>query len=309
MNLEQITTFLQVYQIGSFQETANQMYLPQPTISHRITQLEKELGKSLLIRGKGRVRLTEEGKAFLPYARHILGSLQEGRNAVASVEQGSAGKLTIGCNNSFASCVMPEVLDTFMVEYPKVALKVQCYASPTLVRFLKQREIQLAITRYTSNDRGIVYRSVYSEPTDLIVSPAHPFAKRKKVDIEEILKETFITYQKDTQYRDLLDTTLNQIQLNYITKIETNNLGLIKHFIKQNAGVHLSGSLYMRNELAKKELVQVKIERNPFSPSQVFIAHQKDETHSLDQLFTRHFESQINSHLNKEQPILNGMSM
>ncbi|NHN29488.1 LysR family transcriptional regulator [Paenibacillus agricola] len=309
MNLEQITTFLQVYQIGSFQETANQMFLPQPTISHRITQLERELGKPLLIRGKGKVRLTEEGKAFLPYARHILGSLQEGREAVASVEQGSAGKLTLGSNNSFASSVLPEVLDSFMTEYPKVALKVQCYASPTLVRFMKQREIQLAITRYTSNDRGITYRSVYSESTDLIVSPSHPFAKRKKVDIEEILKETFITYQKDTQYRDLLDSTLNQIQLNYITKFETNNLGLIKHFIKQNAGVHLSGSLYMRNELARKELVQVKIEHNPFAQSQVFIAHLKDEANSLDQLFIKHFEKQINSQLNRERSFLNEVTI
>lgn len=305
MNLEQITTFLHVYQIGSFQETAARMYLPQPTISHRITQLEKELGKALLIRGKGRVRLTEEGKAFLPYARHILGSLQEGMDAVASVEQGSIGKLTIGCNNSFASCVMPEVLTSFLNEYPKVALKVQCYSSTTLVRLMKQREIQLAITRYSSNDREIEYRSVYSEPTELIVSPRHPFAKRQKVDVEEIFKETFITYQKDTQYREILDSTLSQIQLNYTTKIETNNLSLIKHFIKQNVGVHLSGSLYMRSELASKELVRVKIDRNPFARTQVFIAHLKGEAGSLEQLFMRHFEKQINADLTYRQPRLN----
>jgi DNA-binding transcriptional LysR family regulator len=189
-----------------------------------------------------------------------------------------------------------------LTEYPKVALKVQCYASPTLVRLMKQREIQLAITRYASNDRGIVYRSVFSEPVNLIVSPSHPFAKRKKVGVEEILQETFITYQKDTQYRDLLDVTLNQLQLNYTTKIETNNLALIKHFIKKNAGVHLSGSLYIRNEIAKKELVQIEIERNPFPPSQVFIASLKAESKSIDQLFIRHFEKQINHQFILEQP-------
>ncbi|AOZ90759.1 LysR family transcriptional regulator [Paenibacillus crassostreae] len=46
MNLEQINTFLQVYQLQSFKEASYQMYLPQPTISQRIIQLEKELGKN-----------------------------------------------------------------------------------------------------------------------------------------------------------------------------------------------------------------------------------------------------------------------
>lgn len=294
MNLDQVITFLKVYQIGSFQEAANQMYLPQPTISHRITQLEKELGKTLLIRGKGKVRLTEEGKAFLPYARQIIGAIQEGRNAVTSVENGSIGKLSIGCNNSFANCILPGVLDSFITDYPKIALKVNCYASNILTRLMKQREIQLAITRYASNDRGIEYRSIYVAPVDLIVSPEHRFANRKQIALEEILDETFITYQKDTQYRDVFDITINQFNRTYVTKFETNNLNLIKHFISKNVGIHLSSSIYMRDEIERKELVQIKIEPNPFPISQVFIAYLKDELNSIDQLFIKHFEDRIN---------------
>jgi DNA-binding transcriptional LysR family regulator len=297
MNLDQITTFLKIYQIGSFQEAASQMYLPQPTISHRITQLEKELGKTLLIRGKGKVRLTEGGKAFLPYARQIISAIQEGRDAVSSLEQGAIGKLAIGCNNSFAECILPAALDSFMQDYPKVALKVHCYSPNILVRLMKQREIQLAITRYSSNDRGIVYKSVYSEPVNLIVSPQHRFASLKEISLDEILNETFITYQKDTQYRDILDLTINQFNSTYITKYETNNLRLIKHLITKNVGVHLSGSINMRNEIIKKELVQIKIEPNPFPISQVFIAHLKDELNTIDTLFIKHFENQINRQL------------
>ncbi|MEX1029925.1 MAG: LysR family transcriptional regulator [Paenibacillaceae bacterium] len=297
MNLEQITTFLKVYQIGSFQEAANQMYLPQPTISHRITQLEKELGNTLLIRGRGKVRLTEEGKAFLPYARQIINAIQEGRDAISSLEQGAIGKLAIGCNNSFAYSVLPGVLDTFIADYPKVALKLHCYSPNILVRLMKQREIQLAITRYSSNDRGIVYKPVYKEPIHLIVSPEHRFAELSEISLDEILEEPFITYQKDSQYRDILDLTINQINGTYTTKYETNNVGLIKHLIAKNLGVHLSSSIYMRNEIARKELVQIKIEPNPFPISQIFIAHLKDELNSIDQLFIKHFEKQINRQL------------
>ncbi len=287
MNIEQILTFLQVYHLGSFQEAANQMYLPQPTISHRITQLEKNLGKTLLIRGKGKIRLTEEGKAFLPYAREIIGALDEGREAVNRVRTGS-GKIAIGCINSFISTVLYNVLDTFTLNYPEVSLKIDTYASTKLVQLIKHRDIQLAITRYASNDSSLIYKTVYSEPMTLIVSSKHKLAKHNKVTLDNLLNEPLITYQKHTQYRTMLDNSINQYHKAYKPKYETNNLALIKHFIKENAGVHVSGKLYMKEELEKKELVSLEIEANPFPQSKVYIAYLEGD-HSLEHLFIDHF--------------------
>lgn len=127
MNLDQLITFLKVYQLGSFLEAAKQMYLPQPTISHRITQLEKEMGKPLLIRGKGTVRLTEEGKVLLPYARSIANAVQEAHEAVTSVEKGAIGKLSIGCSNPFTNCILPDALDSFITVYPNISIQVRSY--------------------------------------------------------------------------------------------------------------------------------------------------------------------------------------
>jgi len=295
MNLDQIVTFLKVYQLGSYHEAAEQLFLPQPTISHRINQLEKELGKTLLIRGKGKVlRLTEEGKAFLPYARAALGSLEAGRDAVERVREGATGKLTIGCNNSFATCVLPEVLDSFAAKHPNVSMKVYCYAPNELVRLMKERLFQIGITRYTSNDADLTYRSVHSSPTMLFVSPQHPFAKRKKVSLEEIMREPLIAYQKETQYRKMLDVTLNQFNLQYKAKYETNNLYLIKHFIRSNVGVHLSGPIYMKQEVLRKEIVGIEIEHNPFPMNHIFIVHRQNDLNSLDHLFIRHFDDNLN---------------
>lgn len=295
MNLDQILTFLTVYQMGNYQKAADHLYLPQPTISHRITQLEKDLGKSLLIRGKGNVKLTEEGKAFLPYARRILGALQEGKEAVEKVMQGETGKLSIGCTNVFAAHVLPNVLDSFSQFYPHISIKVYSYAPSELLRLMKHQYFQLGITRYTSNDNHIKYHPVHSEETMLFVSPQHRFAKRKSVTLEEILSEPLITYPKETAYRKSIDMTLSQFNLTYQAKYETNNLQLIIHFLKRNAGVYLSGGLTMQKEIKSKELIQLRIENNPFPLSQVFIAYPDGELNSLEHLFIKHFEEQINN--------------
>lgn len=302
MTLDQITTFLKVYQVGSFQEAAEQLYLPQPTVSHRINQLERELGKPLLIRGKGKVRLTEEGKAFLPYARSIVGSVKDGREAVNLVKSGEKGKLSIGCNNSFAGCIMPEVIDTFTDSHPGISVKVYCYASNELVRLIKNRVFQLGITRYTSNDAELIYKPVYRDRTLLYTSPAHRFAKRGSVSLEEALREPLIAYQKETQYRQLLELTLGQLNLSYKVKYETNNLQLIKHFIRSGSGVHFSGQLYMRHEVRNRELIEIEIEDNPFPPSQIFIVYRDGELNSIDHLFIKNFEHTINDHLQPSLP-------
>ncbi|MBP1156422.1 MULTISPECIES: LysR family transcriptional regulator [unclassified Paenibacillus] len=300
MNIEHIVTFLKVYQVGSFQQAANQLYLPQPTVSHRISQLEKELGNSLLIRAKGKIKLTEEGKAFLPYARSIIGAVQEGKEAVGQVKSGTTGKLSIGCNSSFASCILPQMMNSFTSKHANVSIKVYCYSTSELVRLMKSRTFQLGITRYTSNDPDLNYRLVYSEPMMLYVSPQHRFAKHKKIALEEVLQEPLITYQKDTQSRKLIDVTLNQLNLNYKPKFESNNLSLLKHFIQMNFGVLFSGPSYMKSEVKKNELVQIEIEHNPFPLSQLFIVYREGELNSLDQLFIRHFEDEINDQSNRQ---------
>jgi DNA-binding transcriptional LysR family regulator len=294
MNLEHIQTFLTVYRVGSYTKAAEQLFLPQPTISHRVSQLEKLLGKSLLIRRKGSIKLTEEGKAFLPYAQMILGASQKGKEAVESIGLGATGTLSIGCNNSFAH-VLPEIMDSFTAEYPHISIQVYCYATKELIRMMKNQQFQLCITRYASNDSGIVYRPVYSEQTMLFVSPRHEFANRECVSLEEISKQPLITFTKESQYRKMIDVTLSQMNMTYHVKYETNNLQLIKHFLKREMGVCLTGNLTMRNEVKQKELVQLEIEHNPFPSTQVFVASLDKELNSLDYLFFKHFEEGINN--------------
>jgi DNA-binding transcriptional LysR family regulator len=297
MNLDQIITFLTVYQMGNYQKASDRLYLPQPTISHRISQLEKDLGKSLLIRGKGNVKLTEEGKAFLPHARRILGALQDGKEAVERVALGETGKLSIGCTNVFAAHVLPDVIDTFTQLYPHISIKVYSYAPAELIRMMKNQYFQLGITSYTSNDSQIIYRPVHSEDTKLFVSPNHSFARMKSVPLEQILKEPMITYPKETSYRKSIDLTLSQYNMTYHPRYETNNLQLIIHFLKRNKGIFLSGSLAMRKEIKAGELIQLEIDNNPFPQSQVFITYPEGELNSLDFLFIEHFNNQINNQL------------
>lgn len=69
MELSEIIAFVTINRTGNFTRAADQLHVSQPAISRRIELLERELGAPLFERLSSGIRLTEAGKAFLPFAQ------------------------------------------------------------------------------------------------------------------------------------------------------------------------------------------------------------------------------------------------
>src|SRR5205085_7222744 len=99
--------FVAVAEELNFRRAAEVVHVAQPALSQQIKQLEDELGVALFVRSRHKVELTAAGKTFYASAQIIL---KEARQAVAdarAVEQGEAGRLTMGFVSSAAISVLP----------------------------------------------------------------------------------------------------------------------------------------------------------------------------------------------------------
>jgi DNA-binding transcriptional LysR family regulator len=295
MNMDQILTFLGVYSAGSYQKAAEQLYLPQSTISNRIKQLERELNKMLFIRSKTGIKLTDEGHIFLPYAQNAVNSIEEGRLAVNQLKRGLSGMLTIGCNQSFAGSFMPRVLTEFRSQFPEVSIRVLGDTTRDQIRKMNNNELRLCISRYSLNVPTLTFNNIFQEDVRLIVSRHHPLAKQQSVTIEQIVAEPFISNESDTLHRKTLELTLGHLNLSHEIKNESNNVPLIKHWIKEGCGVFLSGALLFREDLLRGEVAAVPIVNNPFPPDKVFLMYKNDNLNSLEQLFVQHITLMMQS--------------
>ena len=300
MTFDQILTFVTIYRTGSISKAAEKLYLPQPTVSHRIKQLERELGKPLLIRVNGTVRLSQEGHAFLPFALSALTALDQGREAVEQLEHGLTGTLSLGCNNSFAGTMLPSILESFMAMHPGIALKVHCYSTEEQIKMLKSKHIQIGITRYTANDPSITFKLLYAHPAYAVISREHPYAERDELSLEEVLKERLILYEAESLHRKKIDMTFKDLNMLYDPHYETNNLQLIKFWIKSTMGIFLSCPLYMQPEIDSGEMVAIPIEHNPFPTNQIFLMYRDENLNSLDRLFMRHLEQYMGGYQAEE---------
>ena len=72
MNTEELKTFIYLSKVKNFTLVAEQLFIAQSTVTNRISELEKEVGKKLFLRGSKTVKLTEAGEIFLRYAERIL---------------------------------------------------------------------------------------------------------------------------------------------------------------------------------------------------------------------------------------------
>jgi DNA-binding transcriptional LysR family regulator len=293
--MDQILTFLGVYHAGSYQKAAEQLYLPQSTISNRIKQLERELNKLLFIRSKTGIRLTDEGQIFLPYAQNAINSIEEGRLEVNRLKRGLSGTLTISCNNSFASSFLPRILKEFRAHYPEVSIRVLGNTTREQIRKMNNNELRLCISRYSLNVPALTFDNIFQEDMRLIVSKNHPLAKQRFVTMEQIVAEPFISYESDTLYRRTLELTIGHLNLSYEIKNESNNLPLIQHWIKEGCGVFLSGAILFREDLLRGEVAALPIENNPFPRFKVFLMSKNENLSNLEQLFVQHMTQMMQS--------------
>ena len=104
----------------SFQAAAKELHISPSAVSHRIRNLEAELGHALFERRARAVRLTSAGEALAPSVSGALALLRDG---VAALDEAS-GPLVVSCSPSFAIKWLVPRLEGFRAEHPGVELHI-----------------------------------------------------------------------------------------------------------------------------------------------------------------------------------------
>lgn len=118
MELRVLEYFLAVCQEQNISKAAETLNLTQPTLSRQLQDLEKELKKTLFIRGK-KIILTEEGRILKKRASEIVEMAKKTRDEIMTSEQ-LAGTIDIGAAESDAIRFISRVAMQFQQSNPNV---------------------------------------------------------------------------------------------------------------------------------------------------------------------------------------------
>ncbi|MDE7276831.1 MAG: LysR family transcriptional regulator, partial [Lachnospiraceae bacterium] len=123
MDTLSLQTFLTLAEHRNFTRTADALFIAQSTVTNRIAELEKEIGKPLFVRNKRKVTLTREGEQFLYYARKIIELSDSGIKTVNSLEK-YTDTYRIGSTNTIYECHLFPVIKEYMCSHPEHSIKI-----------------------------------------------------------------------------------------------------------------------------------------------------------------------------------------
>lgn len=96
MDIRVMRYFLAVAEEKNITRAAERLHIAQPSLSKQLMELERELGKQLLIRGKKQITLTEEGVLLRKRAEEIIELLEKTEQELRSDSQELSGDLYLG---------------------------------------------------------------------------------------------------------------------------------------------------------------------------------------------------------------------
>lgn len=123
MELRVLQYFLAIAREQSIVRAAQSLHLSQPTLSTQIKDMEKELGKQLLIRGtKGsrKITLTEEGMILRKRAEEILDLVQKTEKEISLSDQVILGDVYIGTGETDAVRLVARTAKALYETYPGI---------------------------------------------------------------------------------------------------------------------------------------------------------------------------------------------
>lgn len=172
LDLNDFFFFVHVVDRGGFTAAGRTLQIPKSTLSHRMQQLESELGVRLLNRTSRRFGMTDAGEEFY---RHAVSMLREAEVAETSVRNRlvePAG--TVRCTAGVATMqfALSDIVSDFLIKYPKVNVVAHSMDRPV---DLVGENYDLAIRAHTGPlpDSNLVQKTLAPVPWFLFAGASY----------------------------------------------------------------------------------------------------------------------------------------
>jgi DNA-binding transcriptional LysR family regulator len=258
MELHPLRVFLTVATEKSFSRAAEKLLRTQPAISLSIQRLEVELGEKLIDRSAKDLLLTDAGKVVLDYARRFENLQGELENALAEMRDKSAGRLTIGANES-STLYLLDHIERYRRQFPKIKVQIRRSLSSKIPAELIDGDLELGILTYDPEDERLVSKVIYRDHLAFIVSPQHRLAGEDEVSISELSDEQFIAHNVVSPYRAVVLREFQRHKVPLHMDLEMPTIEAIRKMVQRNEGVAFLPRMCVDEEIRQGILHEVKV--------------------------------------------------
>lgn len=194
MEFRELKYFLAVAREENITRAAESLHIAQPSLSKQIMELEKKLGKKLLIRGKKKITLTEEGVILRKRAEEIIELVEKTEQEISCAFEEVMGDIYIG--GSISESVL-SVAAELKNTYPGIHFHFYSGDAVDVSERLNHGSLDFAVMLEPIDNIKYDFLSLPDcSEWGILMKKSDPLALKKALTKEEIKKLPLIMHQR-----------------------------------------------------------------------------------------------------------------
>lgn len=231
MELRHLEYFLMLSKELHFTKAAEKLGISQPTLSHQIKMLEKEIGYSLFNRVGKKVELTKVGEIVQQEALNIQGSILSISSQITALSNVEIGELKIAVLPGEITDLVSTLCIQFNQLYPNI--KVIIETTDQVEKAVLQNQADFGIDFHLTPNDLLQVTKLYDEDFYLI---SNQRSKEQNVSFSSVLDYPLILFPSMHQCRKLLNKASNEIGKPLEPIVETSSIRSILNLVRHGVG-------------------------------------------------------------------------
>lgn len=271
MTIRHLKIFISVVELGKMSAAAEILHVSQPTISQAISQIEKYYNVLLFERLNRKLYITQEGKSFFDYAKHIITLFDE--MEITMQNSSSNTILKIGATITVGICVFDTIVSEFEKQNPDIKINVFVDNTSVIEDMILKSTLDLALVEGEVKSTDIIIQPIIDDQLVLVCGNNHPMQGRNEIDITELEGLSFILREHGSGTRKLFETFLDKYGVNISEKWVSIDSEAIKNAVIKGQGLSVISKMLVEKEVEKKKLHIIKINNVQFQRKFSLIYH------------------------------------
>lgn len=204
LNLDQLQTFSEVLQLGSFSAAARRLNLTQPAVSLKIKQLESRLGVRLVERVGKRAHPTAAGLDLLKHFQKIKEAVDNAESAMAYHREGGIAKVRLGTGATACIYLLPAVLRDLRTRFPFLEVTVRTGNASDILNSLQENTLDVGLVTLPAPGKMFEVVSVFDDEL-IAIFPRDRMQIPEEATASALFELPLLLYESGGHTRSVID--------------------------------------------------------------------------------------------------------
>lgn len=282
-DIDSLALFSKAAEFRSLTKAAEAMNMSLGAASRRIALLEHKFKTTLFERTSRGINLTPAAEELLEHVQDLLININNMQSQLTAFEAGSKGVVKVMATTSVLSHLFPRDLADFLIQNPGINVNVSEHWSSEVIRGVLSSNADVGLLSTGLPMDGLEVHTYGFDRLCIIFTKGHPLAKKKEINLADLLDYDLITLEASSNITKLLLIEASKLEKAVRIRIQVKGFEAVIRMAK--AGLGIGVVLFPVNgpiELPGDDLICKPIEED-WAKREIVLCYKKNtkRTHAM----------------------------